>query len=272
MKTIKFIFACVFICTFFNAYAQPWYGTVFMDADILKDSEKNVYQSIKYIGIQNNRVWDYRTSNFHNRDCYTFTISYSDGLTTNAIVNLEFGSVAEAQKQAEKYGRYTGLLPIFFRKDIKELELHKGSNSIGAGSGAITIHVGRAESSIKSGHFEETMIHEAGHLTLGAKHKTTDWINAKNADGAFISTYAQENPTTEDISESIVPWIAVRYRRDSISDKAADYILKTIPNRIAYFDRQNYDLGSLMGNTSPPPPANCNKYSNHRHQLRTMRL
>ncbi len=259
MKTLQKILTCLLLCFFFNTYAQPWYGTVYADADILKSSEKNFYKNSSYIGIKPNYVWDYRTNKFQTKDSYTFRISYTDGLTTNAIVNLEFGSVEEAKKQSEKYGRYAGLLPHFFRKDIKELELHKGSTSIGAGSGAITIHTGRAEEGIRRGTFEETMIHEAAHLTLGNKHKTTAWKNAQIADQQFISTYAQENPTTEDISESILPWIALRYRSDRISQKTINYIQKTIPHRIAYFDQQNFNLGSLMtGTPTTTPSIGCN--------------
>ena len=62
------------------------------------------------------------------------------------------------------------------------------------------------------------------------------WIAAQGKDPAFISTYARDNPTREDIAESFLPYLAVRYRPERISQTLANTILQTIPNRIAYFD------------------------------------
>jgi len=40
----------------------------------------------------------------------------------------------------------------------------------------------------------------------------------------------------EDIAESFLPYLAVRYRSDRISHALADRISEAMPNRIAYFD------------------------------------
>ena len=50
----------------------------------------------------------------------------------------------------------------------------------------------------------------------------------------------------EDVAESILPWIAVRYRLDRISNKDAEIVLKTIPNRLNFFDEQNFDMYPLV--------------------------
>ena len=52
----------------------------------------------------------------------------------------------------------------------------------------------------------------------------------------FISTYARDNPQREDIAESVLPWLAVRYRPERISSTLAAIIVQAIPNRLAYFD------------------------------------
>ena len=61
-----------------------------------------------------------------------------------------------------------------------------------------------------------------------------------------ISKYAKKYPKREDVAESIVPWIAVRYRLDRISNVDAETILKTIPNRLKFFDEQNFDMHPLV--------------------------
>ena len=52
----------------------------------------------------------------------------------------------------------------------------------------------------------------------------------------------RDNPTREDVAESFLPYLAVRYRRDRL-DATASAIEQTIPNRIAYFDAQGFAVG-----------------------------
>ncbi len=84
---------------------------------------------------------------------------------------------------------------------------------------------------------EEALVHEAAHTSLDPVHgKAPDWLAAQAADGNFISTYAHDNPEHEDIPESFLSYLAVRYRSARISRSYEGSILETIPNRIAYFD------------------------------------
>ena len=61
-----------------------------------------------------------------------------------------------------------------------------------------------------------------------------EWICAENKDGNFISTYARDYPDREDITESVVPWLAVTYRSSRMDQAKVDTVKKTIPNRISY--------------------------------------
>ena len=86
------------------------------------------------------------------------------------------------------------------------------------------------------------MIHESGHTSLDPEHVgAPGWLAAQTADGGFISTYARDNPTQEDLAESVLPWLAVRYGLDRISSADEHKILNAIPNRLAYFDRAILD-------------------------------
>ena len=97
---------------------------------------------------------------------------------------------------------------------------------------------------------EEVLIHESGHTSLdwswGGIINKTQWQKAKRKDKEYISDYAKKFPDREDIAESILPWIAVRYRLDRISNEDAETILKTIPNRLKFFDEQNFDMYPLV--------------------------
>ena len=98
---------------------------------------------------------------------------------------------------------------------------------------------------------EEVLIHEGGHTSLdwdwGGVINKTQWQKAKRKDKEYISRYARRHPEREDVAESILTWIAVRYRLERISNKDAEIILKTIPNRLKFFDQQNYDMYPLVG-------------------------
>ena len=69
------------------------------------------------------------------------------------------------------------------------------------------------------------------------------WRKAQKKDKRFITKYAKTN-SYEDLAESFLMWLALRYNRVSDIDK--DIIIKTIPNRIDYFDKQSFDMYPLV--------------------------
>ena len=129
------------------------------------------------------------------------------------------------------------------RKDIQTSWIHKGINPYGGGNNNILIHTGQTKEYERDGILEETLIHEASHTSLDSYHaKNYAWQEAQRKDNHFISGYAEENPMREDIAESFLAYIAANHRSDRISPELKLTILNTIPNRIKYFDNQNFDL------------------------------
>ena len=76
--------------------------------------------------------------------------------------------------------------------------------------------------------------------------KAKGWLAAQKADDEFISTYAKDSPTREDIAESFLTWIVVRHRSDRVSKSHVKKILKAIPNRIKYFDEEEFDMYPIV--------------------------
>ena len=92
----------------------------------------------------------------------------------------------------------------------------------------------------------------AAHTSLDAAHRAAPgWLAAQDADPTFISTYARDFPNREDIAESIVPYVAVRFRPDRISGPLRAVIEETIPNRIRYFDSLGLDMHPIDGPQNP---------------------
>jgi len=193
-------------------------------------------------------MFDRRVNNWVTVNAYLFDVIWDDGLTSIAQINPEFGSVANATVEAEKYAFLIGQLPKILREDVNEIWVHQGVELFGGGNNSILIHTGQTINYENSGILEETLVHEASHTSLDATHSaSTGWLNAQNADNEFISTYAQDNPTREDIAESFLPWLMVQYRQNDISTIDFNNITQTIPNRLSYFDLQNFDLYPFQG-------------------------
>jgi len=103
---------------------------------------------------------------------------------------------------------------------------------------------------IADGVLEEIFIHEAAHTSLDPFHAASaGWLAAQSNDDCFISEYARDNPTREDVAESFLVYLAARYRSDRISTAFRNNILLKIPNRIDYFDAQSFDMYPI---TDPP--------------------
>jgi hypothetical protein len=227
------------------AQKPPYSGTIFFDKDIVSQQDSSTIDSITYVGRGLKLVYDRRVNNWININAYLFRIKWNDGLTSQAVVNPEF-TLQEATIQAEKYGFSVGQLPKILRTDVNELWIHKGLQPFGGGNKSILIHTEQATQYEKDGILEETLIHEAAHTSLDANHaKATEWVSAQQKDGNFISTYAQQYPDREDIAETFLTWIAVRHRASRISQNDYNLITTTIPNRLQYFDKQNFNLNPI---------------------------
>lgn len=246
MKQTLLLFFMI-ISTLSNAQA-PYSGTIFIDPDIITSSAPSSIQSTTYSGQGMVTMFDRRVNNWVTVNAYLFDVIWDDGLTSIAQINPEFGSVANATIEAEKYAFLIGQLPKILREDVNEIWVHQGVEPFGGGNNSILIHTGQTINYENSGILEETLIHEASHTSLDATHSaSTGWLNTQNADNEFISTYAQDNPTREDIAESFLPWLMVRYRQNDISTIDFNNITQTIPNRLSYFDLQNFDLYPFQG-------------------------
>jgi len=229
------------------AQNPPYSGTIFLNPNILTSSDVSTIQSTTYTGYGIKTVFDRRTNNWETINAYLFDVIWNDGLTSQAVVNSEVNSLAAADFEAQKYAFLIGQLPYCLRVDVNEIWIHRGTQPFGGGNNSILIHTGQSASYEASGVIEETLIHEACHTSLDYLHaSTTGWTNAQYYDGNYISTYASDNPTREDLAESFLTWMAIRYRANVMSSSDVTTINNTIPNRIIYFDNQSFNMSPIV--------------------------
>ena len=221
----------------------PFAGTIFIDPDIITSSDPTTFQNLSFAGQGSRMMFDRRVNGWITVNAYLFNARFDDGLIAEIQVNPEFGGSDVALDEANKYAEVIGRLPTALRKDVETVWIHKGTQPFGGGNNNLLIHVGQADLYVADGILEETFVHEAAHTSLDATHASAPaWLAAQSADPAFISTYARDFPNREDIAESFLPYLAIRYRSGRITQSLANTIMQTIPNRIAYFDNQSFDM------------------------------
>jgi len=231
-----------------TAFAEPPFsGTIFIDPDIITSSDPSTFLKAKYTGQKQRTMFDRRKNAFVRLRPLLFKVTFRDSRPIEVQVNPEFGKERQARKLAIKYAREIGRLPRVLRTDVKTVWIHKGTKPFGGGNNNLLIHTGQSASYERSGVLEETLVHEACHTSLDARHAASaGWLAAQTSDPDFISTYARDNPTREDIAESFLPWLALRYRSERIDPALATTIETTIPARINYFDTRGFVISPVQ--------------------------
>ena len=242
MKKLFLLLALSFISIQSFCKEPPFWGTIFIDPNIVTDSDPSTFKSITYKGTELREMFDRRHS-WIKLTPFLFEAKYEDGSIIEMQVNPEFNNQSSAKIEARKYAWLIGQLPAVLRKDIQTSWVHKGDESVGGGNNNILIHTGRTKKYERDGILEEALIHEASHTSLDLYHANNlDWLEAQSKDNNFISNYARDNPLREDIAESFLTYLAAIHLSDRISSEMKLLILSTIPNRIEYFENQNFDL------------------------------
>ena len=214
-----------------------------MNPDIITSSDPTAFTGASYTGTGDRLMFDRRRDAFVTYRAFLFDGSFGDGLRAEIQVNPEFGTSGAAQAEAEKYGRLLGKLPTALRADMQTAWIHRGVEPFGGGNNNVLIHTDQALISEASGILEETLVHEATHTSLDSRHASAPgWIQAQQADMDFISTYARDFPSREDVAESFLPWMALRYRSERLSQQLINTIMVRMPNRLIYFDNQSFSM------------------------------
>lgn len=219
--------------------APPYAGTAFLDPDIITATDPTSFVGLTANGQAVRTMFDRRTASFNQVNAWLFDARFGTTVTVEIQVNPEF-TAAEAETEARFYAAAVGRIPAFLFRDIRTFWIHKGVFPFGGGNDNLLIHTGQGADYVAGGWLEEIFVHEASHTSLDASHAASArWIAAQEADGTFISTYARDNPTREDVGETMVPYVALRFRSDRVDAATLAAIRGAIPSRLAYLDCLN---------------------------------
>lgn len=238
---IRFCFYFILFLWLFPAAAEPPFsGTIFLDPDIIIATDPTSYIKLTYKGRGRRVMFDRRINRFRTYNAHLFEARYRDARPVEVQVNPEF-SRGKARIVAARYAKVVGRIPVSLRTNVGTISIHAGVQPFGGGNRNLLIHEGQARLYMNDGILEETFVHEASHTSLDAKHASSaGWRAAQAADGEFISTYARDNPSREDVAETFLMWLAVRFRPERLDQSLINTVNGTVPSRLAYFDRQRF--------------------------------
>ena len=242
----------IYIFNQIEIFDPPFAGTMWDLPDLITSSDYTVYSSSSYQGILDRLFYDKSIPDFITYPAHLYKVNFGDGLFVDFEIYSEF-TQEEASNLEQKYAPLMGQLGKELRKNIKSIEFLKGEEVASAqrsddlSYANITFHTdwlnNVVETRLDGDRTEELFIHEAAHLSIDPYvYGQQGWTDAVNLDGNYLSTYAKENPESEDIAETFQAYIAVKYFPERITSSLRDTMLSICLNRFKYFDSLNLDL------------------------------
>jgi hypothetical protein len=206
-------------------------GTVF---DIITTDDPSAFLCLEALGQAPRQIWDKRVDGEPVVEAHLFTARYSDGATIEIGVNPEFDADT-ALALANRFAVPLGQLPTTLRAGIERFSVHGGDEGFHAGTGQIVVYVEKADFRASYNHLEESIFHEAVHASWDDAHRLApEWQAAQQADGRFLTGYAEETPDREDLAETALFAFAILHHPDRFPPADTEDTLAAVPNRIAY--------------------------------------
>ena len=239
------------------ATSPPFEGTVWIGPNIITPASPSDLLSTDPTGRGSRTTYD-RRSGWVTQDSYLFIARFTGSKPAEIIVNPEFGSQDAAATQAGFFARILGQLPRGCRTQVDALWIHSGNESLGGGNRSILIHSNFANGD--RAFLEEGLLHECAHTSLdwdwGGTVERAKWAAQVARDPGFISMYAADNPKSEDVAETFVPYLAWKLGAASGYTAAQlEAISQQIPNRLNYLDSLALDLAPLIAAEPSTTPS-----------------
>ena len=235
--------------------------SLWLTSDLITASDPSWLRSVEYAGRDKRPIQNPADSSTVLEDVFLFDVLYEGHGFVEFQIHHEYGDQSEARNQVDMYAPVVGQLPRGLLSKIKYVQVASLPRELSGARAAldhgIYIAPPRAEEWLHEGFLEEIMLHEGAHVSLDTDHiQAPQWIAAQQADGGFINTYARDHPVSEDFAETTWAYFVTHYRPDRIGARNVETILAAIPNRLAYFDAQRFDMSPYVRvATVPQPPA-----------------
>ena len=250
---------------------------------IINSKDPSTLQKVIYIGEEKRNILEARVDREDHSRRFEFKATpsvfdayYENGKIFEILIyfeNEKNKSKGKAESLAEKYAFMIGQMPNVLLQRLDAAHIYAdvlGISNASAHRRVINIHPEGEDGHNFGNAIEELFIHELVHASLDKpihgtyqalnkkRHKNStikskklnwgDWRQAVKKDKKkYITEYAKTT-IHEDLAESFTAWLALRYKGDRISNFQKQVIENKIPNRIKFFDEQQFDMHPLVLN------------------------
>ncbi|PQJ69235.1 hypothetical protein [Polaribacter butkevichii] len=205
--------------------------------DYIKSTDPDTFLSIDYLGQFEKEIPGVDPTLDSN--AYVFEATFTGGKKIGIWCRSNFGTLQRATEYANKLTDKLGKLPVFMRDELNHVAVFSGESRASAEPDGKFFFISdeRIDERIADNQLEETVFHETVHVYFEKRYGTsTAWKNAQNADGIFVTEYAEDNPNVEDIPETaIFVYTMVNYPR-RLSQNIENWVIENIPNRYEFLE------------------------------------
>ena len=281
MRKIILMLCFIFITTSLVAQDDSVDVSMYALHEIINSQDPSSLEKVIYIGEKKRKILEARSDRknksrrfYFKTITYVFDAYFENGKIFEVLIyfaNEKNKGEDKAESLARKYAFMIGQMPNILLQRLDAAHIYadvEGISNANANERIINIHPIGEQGYRFGSAIEELFIHELVHASLdkpingvykrvnkkrhnnetinSIKLSWGDWRKAIKADKKiYITEYAKTN-IHEDLAESFTAWLALRYKSGRISSLQKQTIEKKIPNRIKFFDEQQFDMYPLV--------------------------
>ena len=215
----------------------PYSGTVYIDADWLTPDDPSIYQNKSYSGLRQFTWYDFRNGQWTNSEAHTYELRFDERITVTASVHTDFPK-EQAEPYLREWGVALGQAPARLLSGLGEFQIvpadpaNKGLKANGYTDPTHIVFYLEDLAELQLSDFtEEAIIHEMSHASFQRSQDSSEWLAAQEKDPCFISEYARDNPASEDISETLMPYLMLRFLPQRVDEADKSKINNCIAER-----------------------------------------
>lgn len=235
------------------ALAEPLFpnSVASNDLDFITDDDPATGFCLRFSGLNRAEMPDKRNDTLFADNVRVFVATFADDTSLELWVHPDIATEEEATALVTPVTEAIAKLPTAMRALLNHVVIHAGDET------AFSEDVGRffilysdnIRSRISTHDLQETVFHESVHATLDVPHADSDaWRAAQSADGAFLTTYAADNPEGEDMAETALFVWAMTKHPGRLPPDIVSAVTTLVPQRVAF-------LSALFADMPPPDPA-----------------
>jgi len=228
------------INTIFGQTVDPLFpnSIVSTDIDFIQETDEDYFLNLEFIGRQDKEMPG-NGNNLFDEDTFVFKATFSNDKTLGIWCHSSFETLEAAQEYAEKVCPRLGKLPFVQRDMLDHVVINIGNHTAFAETAGhfFVLYSENMDNRISTNDLEETVFHESVHASLQDLYEQdTAWTNAQEADGNYITYYAQNHPHLEDMPETAIFAYTMIMHPGRLSSDIENWVLNNIPNKLKFFE------------------------------------